>query len=704
MDYYSYFVSSLPSGLSSALILLSCGAYYYLSQTANTVSGSAMTALATMQDIKEMTPVSSVVFNPLTSIKTMLVIDSITSAVDLTLSFFGIKERNEDNVLKRYFYYLLMTCCQFFLNFLFYNYFSSFLLKSSYFLALPWVYSMVKETQIYRQVSDKVFIFCHKQFKRTLASLFAALLNFICLLALNIDPEISRTEISSIIGESELDYILTFVKILIFSVIIKGIAKKKYMLPMLKTLFNQGKFVDKIVCQYRTIYPEIKNPVDKIRMIINHRKFEEFFNPTIMLSLLEIYEDRQQGSLIPYLISQFAYLSELTSFFTSVLVLGFFFPPSPYGPHGPYGPYGPHSPYGHKFMLPTMAVFNIFLFFLAGKLDRKRVSLGVFGYLVSCFYLVPGLMITNYGEIIDNNTTRGLLSIVETKMWKYLHTLKTLIPSILDLLNICIQMILVTSFYGMSNVFFTIGMGYLAFETINRYFSSYFSDGDFFDGDNQFINWMLIMVGGAFSGYDLQHLASLIVALTLLWMFCKDVKIPAHTINIQVIEKYNDDNDNQILEPLRPKRLIKNNPILNFDGDEKKKRPYQPLRKDEGNIIPGNGDASSQTQTCSQPAEKMTEMKSGPPGKSFQQMNKSAQRINKSVEQINRSLSLQQTRRKKTDEDKLMLESIRNQLTVETMMTDFETVSVANDTEHTDDTSVRKLHQDGICIRHDYYA
>jgi hypothetical protein len=296
-------------------------------------------------------------------------------------------------------------------------------------------------------------------------------------------------------------------------------------------------------------------------------------------------------------------------------------------------------------------------------LDVKHFILTILGFLIAYFSPVSGLLVVNYGEIFFTIDVTFLKDVCK----KYLQILQTLNGPISHLLNVCAQI----KFLQLLNQepFRTIGLFYILFETGNLYLST--SSLNVQTGENRFFNWMVVLICGYFSSYNIYHLSLIITLLIILWILNVDVKI-SNALNIKVIEGYNEDNENKVLEPPKPLRKLEKNPLLNLSVNSEVVEEAKPSEERLSTLIPRRRIMSEYAGE----RPKWTEV---------------GKKVDKKVD-------------KKEERKRLSssLENIKKQMEVETLSSGFEDLMVSTDLLHTDDTSIRKMSQDGICLRHDY--
>ena len=131
-------------------------------------------------------------------------------------------------------------------------------------------------------------------------------LNYICRNNLDSDPKISAFELQDVMGMQNLQYIWTFLKILLITTIIKYVEGSKYIYGrILQMLYDRGSLIQ--IPQYHRsmiIDSQINNPKETLTKIIVKRKWHYFYDPQVLNLIIQIYKN-QKGSLLREIIQRF---------------------------------------------------------------------------------------------------------------------------------------------------------------------------------------------------------------------------------------------------------------------------------------------------------------------------------------------------------------------------------------------------------------
>jgi hypothetical protein len=233
----------------------------------------------------------------------------------------------DSSFIDRYLYYFFLMGVSLILNLLMNGQFIRQTEIILGFTCLPIFLLGIIEIEMFARLSGHVWSFIRKMARKTMCVTFAALVNKICQMTLDLHPNISRKEISVAIKETSFRDIYLFIRIVVVTQIIKTIEKKlSISAPFLRVMYNRGSFVEVDPSRkYEDPFADITNPKDKLRTIIMKRRFEQFCNPHILRLMEELYLSSNDDSLWKEGIRKLQYYSLLTSKFSAVYVLTYLF-------------------------------------------------------------------------------------------------------------------------------------------------------------------------------------------------------------------------------------------------------------------------------------------------------------------------------------------------------------------------------------------
>lgn len=230
-------------------------------------------------------------------LKNLVALDSLASMLEY-FSFHLLNQKIillEKNPFRRYYYYLLLTWTSKIAEIATYQLITPYLRYLLPFFFFSPIRGYLLTSSSYRSIESQSYNWIHHQIRNLICLIFAYLLNFLCQETLDLSPEISQKEISHLLDQANRDSALNFIRIFVFTNIIESLAPTRgYLIPFLQRAFNQGKVLNqKPSCRYEDPFPHLE-PQDKIRAVIQHRKFKQFYNPEIQLTLLRLYAQRDE--------------------------------------------------------------------------------------------------------------------------------------------------------------------------------------------------------------------------------------------------------------------------------------------------------------------------------------------------------------------------------------------------------------------------
>lgn len=195
-----------------------------------------------------------------------------------------------------------------------------------YLLSLPPVAHYVVTTPwfAFHRIQKRVFGYLWKQTKRVLCLIFAAIINLICEITLDVNPAISRKEIADTFVEADYNSVSLFIRIFVFTNIVATFESKglpgNAMKGFLRTMFNAGQVLE-VKSAYTDPYPRIAEPADKIRAILTSRQLKQFYNPYVLSLLLQLYESSGDSRLSLLIKRKMMYLTDLTTRFCTIYTI-----------------------------------------------------------------------------------------------------------------------------------------------------------------------------------------------------------------------------------------------------------------------------------------------------------------------------------------------------------------------------------------------
>lgn len=185
----------------------------------------------------------------------------------------------------RYIYYILLILIKPLVHLLLYTYDDEYI-KFIFLLSLtPVVFEWIINTNIILFI--KKFIYkCAKKMKYDIVK---HIIKHICLLVLKHDPHLTSKEIAFLMNKKHQENMYVFIKSFIVLVVVQTAANgNSYMLRLIKTIYNNNN--DN---KYKNPYPKIQSDVEKLKIIVNKRQWEEFCNPYVIQMMGNIYKARE---------------------------------------------------------------------------------------------------------------------------------------------------------------------------------------------------------------------------------------------------------------------------------------------------------------------------------------------------------------------------------------------------------------------------
>ena len=418
-----------------------------------------------------------------------ITMDSVVSTIDfLSITLFekplSLYQETYLPLSDRYLYYSLLYGLELLGNLFFagLNPFPLLLFWGCSVLAVPfiarWMMNLViSNIHVFDRVRQRVYTYCRKQTKRLLSLTFASILNLICETTLEMNPGITRREIATAFSESDYASVSLFIRVFIFTNIVATFESKgvrgKGMMTFLKTMYNAGQVLD-VKSKYTDPFPNIPDPANKIRAVLLSRQLDQFFNPYILMMLLQLYESKRQSKIAEILAQKVSYFEYLTTKFCAVYTAGTVI----------------------KSPLMMFGLSNVLLFYRSTGRSYGNmlldVSLRAFGlaltYLTGSYLL--GAIICEYIELLYNRATLFTLKTLAKKLEKYYRLFVANREYLPDILIPILCLTLLYRFHLEPYIFLLfVGLGFTI--SHNRYLFG------------------IIAISGYFSGYGLVHLLTL---------------------------------------------------------------------------------------------------------------------------------------------------------------------------------------------------
>lgn len=249
--------------------------------------------------IKVISVLSIVYFQKFSSLLLIVMItnDSIFNAADVVIdSIIQVNGVKYENVwLQRFIYYCTMWLTAQIVELLTWWYFSKLLYWVVILTTIPVILNRIISSILFTQIYSIIIKPLENATQYTLCTCVSTALNKLCMVSLDIDPQISRGEISLMLKDSSDVYTL---KIFAKSLVIAGIMS--YLDKTGKTygwifgiIYNLG-FADH---KNDPIIDNIENEKRKILTIILNRKWELFYNPANLKTIIYLCEHNPNKSL-----------------------------------------------------------------------------------------------------------------------------------------------------------------------------------------------------------------------------------------------------------------------------------------------------------------------------------------------------------------------------------------------------------------------
>jgi len=276
------------------------------------------------------------------SVGTLIALDSMYSMTEILMGillqlfaqyciwlspYFGFWDNAEGTFLDRYLLYGTYMCSKLILTTLTYNVYPYWLDFGGLLIAIPEITKYILSTQGFKHWSSYIWRYCQKWWRQFICVLFAGILNQMSVVIFNLNPQISRKEISSILKDYSYDHIHYFIKTFILTNIIQQFKESIALSePIMRLLYNQGALIEiSANHRYEDPFVDIVDPVEKIRTILMKRRFEQFYNPHILMILNRLYSQKNPSYIQVYVKKYIRELEYLTGIFCALYTAVSFF-------------------------------------------------------------------------------------------------------------------------------------------------------------------------------------------------------------------------------------------------------------------------------------------------------------------------------------------------------------------------------------------
>lgn len=199
----------------------------------------------------------------------------------------------DESYYNRYIFYCLLSFVNPLLHILFYTYYNNYII--SYILFMTSTPPIFKILLFYiTPMIDFIKIKMLKIIKIAKYHLTIYIMKNLCINLLSLDPCFNVKEISLLWKKDHKTNILLFLKNVIILIIIKSITDSNtYTLNIIKSFYNtRAKY------QYKDPHPNIYFDIEKIKIIIMKREWEQFFNPYVIETLYKIIDNKPEVSFV----------------------------------------------------------------------------------------------------------------------------------------------------------------------------------------------------------------------------------------------------------------------------------------------------------------------------------------------------------------------------------------------------------------------
>jgi hypothetical protein len=192
-------------------------------------------------------------------------------------------------------------------------------------LPIPWIIQSIVSTDLFQRGRHQIMTLGQKLWRKLSYVIVASILNQMVLTIFGQHPQISSREIGTILEKTSYERIDEFIKTFIVTNIFQKVEQKHgFTRPLLKRLYNYGAIMETTIrARYEDPFSQIPDPREKIRTIVMKRRFEQFYNPHILMLLNKLYAERQ--GFDEFFDQQVTYWSQQTALFCTLYTVSSFF-------------------------------------------------------------------------------------------------------------------------------------------------------------------------------------------------------------------------------------------------------------------------------------------------------------------------------------------------------------------------------------------
>ena len=245
-------------------------------------------------------------FSEMSLIVRLFTQDSIHSSIRYLLYRLNVqKELSHISSMSRYTFYILLSLF-YYLVYIFT--WGRFPMEYLYFLfsivSSPVMITYILESNIW--FLEKLEMIKRKVLNYLACVCLSSSINGICRHNLGKDPKVQANELTEFVMVQNMNYIWTFLKILLITTLMKYFEKTNYYSGLLLRYFYEtGRIID--IPQYHRsmiIDEQNNNPKDILIKIVNARKWHYLYDPTVLNLIIKIYQE-QENSIIKEYVDKF---------------------------------------------------------------------------------------------------------------------------------------------------------------------------------------------------------------------------------------------------------------------------------------------------------------------------------------------------------------------------------------------------------------
>jgi len=201
------------------------------------------------------------------------------------------------NQVDKYLFYLAVSISAWLLNFLTWSYLTINIRITSLLLTCPDIQSNFFSIA---EVQDAISFLHNKQQKliRTaFCYVLSLVINSLARMNLNADPQISHSELLKQIDFNQTEYLWKFLQIFLVNTLVKIIGTRdSYKARIVKFFYQRGHLIN-IPTDGGSVLSTKSNedPRQILRLVVYHRRWNYLYNPQVLNSLIELYQDNHDS-------------------------------------------------------------------------------------------------------------------------------------------------------------------------------------------------------------------------------------------------------------------------------------------------------------------------------------------------------------------------------------------------------------------------